>query len=393
MGHSQVYDYLIIGGGPSGLYCAKRIEDKLQRDNDTSIMILEKNRTLGGRTRTVTFHGQRVYTGAGVGRYHKDRILKSLVKQCSGTLWSWHSKICFDFKNPVDTMAIVQSLKSQQDVETIRHKQTFQQFFLSHYPKTLYQRFCWTNGYTDFQNADVLDTLYDYGFEDNIQDAKLFAVPWNKVTQSLKSSLKKTKIRYCREMMRYDYDISKKLWTVQVRSTITEKRYVVKCRKLVLAGFLDKQLDLNRQIGTNSFIRVYHHYDPNTSQKEMQKTTKCPVVYRSDIHQKTIRMSTTIEMTSYADNTNADRVYAQERTKRGKIDMNKDTIYFYWKNGTHYYKPLSPLWATREEFIKYAQNPKDNLYVIGELVSRNQGWTEGAFESVEKILSLIVKKK
>ena len=104
MGHSQVYDYLIIGGGPSGLYCAKRIEDKLQRDNDTSIMILEKNRTLGGRTRTVTFHGQRVYTGAGVGRYHKDRILKSLVKQCSGTLWSWHSKICFDFKNPVDTM-------------------------------------------------------------------------------------------------------------------------------------------------------------------------------------------------------------------------------------------------------------------------------------------------
>jgi len=60
---------------------------------------------------------------------------------------------------------------------------------------------------------------------------------------------------------------------------------------------------------------------------------------------------------------------------------------FYWKYGTHYYKPLNKsLYKTRDEFIRKAQRPCDNIYVVGELVSRNQGWTEGALESVVEII-------
>jgi monoamine oxidase len=59
---------------------------------------------------------------------------------------------------------------------------------------------------------------------------------------------------------------------------------------------------------------------------------------------------------------------------------------FYWKYGTHYYKPLNKEYKSREDFIKKAQRPAENIYVVGELVSRNQGWTEGALESVNEVI-------
>jgi monoamine oxidase len=40
----------------------------------------------------------------------------------------------------------------------------------------------------------------------------------------------------------------------------------------------------------------------------------------------------------------------------------------------------------RDAYLRYIQNPVPGLYVVGEGFSRNQGWTEGALESVHKIL-------
>jgi monoamine oxidase len=62
---------------------------------------------------------------------------------------------------------------------------------------------------------------------------------------------------------------------------------------------------------------------------------------------------------------------------------------FYWNYGTHYYTPLSSEFSSREEFIKKAQMPTENIFVVGELVSRNQGWTEGAFESVAEVIDKV----
>ena len=61
---------------------------------------------------------------------------------------------------------------------------------------------------------------------------------------------------------------------------------------------------------------------------------------------------------------------------------------FYWKIGTHYYKPLNRrLYSSREEFMRKAQHPEKGILVVGEAVSRNQGWTEGALESVEAVMT------
>jgi hypothetical protein len=46
-------------------------------------------------------------------------------------------------------------------------------------------------------------------------------------------------------------------------------------------------------------------------------------------------------------------------------------------------KPLdSKKYETREEFIYAAQHPEDGILVVGEVVSKHQGWSEGALESV-----------
>jgi hypothetical protein len=57
----------------------------------------------------------------------------------------------------------------------------------------------------------------------------------------------------------------------------------------------------------------------------------------------------------------------------------------YWKIGTHYYLPLSNKYINRNDFIKKAQHPYKNLFVIGEMVALDQGWTNGALKSVENI--------
>jgi monoamine oxidase len=60
---------------------------------------------------------------------------------------------------------------------------------------------------------------------------------------------------------------------------------------------------------------------------------------------------------------------------------------FYWKVGTHYYSPLQKPFRSRDEFLDKIQHPQKGMLVVGEAVSRYQGWTEGALESVKTVLT------
>jgi hypothetical protein len=60
---------------------------------------------------------------------------------------------------------------------------------------------------------------------------------------------------------------------------------------------------------------------------------------------------------------------------------------YYWPIGTHYYEPLKGPYRTRNEFVNKAQHPENGMLVVGEVVSRYTGWTEGALKSVEAVLT------
>ena len=64
-------DTIIVGAGIAGLYYAH-----INKTRENCI-ILEKSSRVGGRVGQVLFNGVKVVTGAGIGRYDKDRFLET----------------------------------------------------------------------------------------------------------------------------------------------------------------------------------------------------------------------------------------------------------------------------------------------------------------------------
>jgi hypothetical protein len=112
------------------------------------------------------------------------------------------------------------------------------------------------------------------------------------------------------------------------------------------------------------------------------------IVYNDNRHATALKSRT--------ENTEANRDYYCELIERTLGIPENKRIHliairsFYWKVGTHYYKPLNTAkYSSRDEFIDAAQHPdpEGNILVVGEVVSKHQGWTEGALESVVRCLT------
>jgi hypothetical protein len=111
-----------------------------------------------------------------------------------------------------------------------------------------------------------------------------------------------------------------------------------------------------------------------------------------------------VYMIAYSDNTSATflKIYLEDTPKnRGvfcyliekALGLPNKTLElaamkdYYWPIGTHYYVPLSHEYTSRQDFIHQAQHPEDGILVVGEVVSDNQGWTNGALSSVKAVLN------
>ena len=74
----EIYDYIIIGGGISGIYSLYKL-NKLHKNS--KILLIEKENYLGGRILNKTFHNEKIKLGAGIAKddnHHLLRLLKKL---------------------------------------------------------------------------------------------------------------------------------------------------------------------------------------------------------------------------------------------------------------------------------------------------------------------------
>jgi len=178
------------------------------------------------------------------------------------------------------------------------------------------------------------------------------------------------------------------------------------CNKVILATTISSLRKLlpnpiYKDIEGQPFLRVYGKFSKRSIPflKEYVKGYTClpgPL-------QKIIPMNpdTGVYMIAYSDNKNALLLKDKEDNKElyctlleRSLGMPENSLhliaikYFYWPIGTHYYKPLNrQVYKTRDAFIDVAQHPQEDMLVVGEVVSRNQGWTEGALESVKAVVS------
>ena len=87
-----------------------------------------------------------------------------------------------------------------------------------------------------------------------------------------------------------------------------------------------------------------------------------------------------------------DRSALHRKIKELNININKvdDVEIGYWNEGVHYYKPFKSL--KFNQVLKKLSKPSKNVFVIGEIISKKQGYVEGAIESVNRTIKFMTTK-
>jgi hypothetical protein len=385
------YDYIIIGGGMAGLYAGYNL-----KKHNKSFKIFEKEKYLGGRAIMIDFQDKKVVGGAGIGRVKKDILLKNLCDELKIQLKTYKAKVSYHIDNPINLMEYVENLKKIGITKKQRSIFNMKQWL----DKTIgdYKIFSLTAGYTDFLKADVLDTLYDYGFEDNVAGYDAYSMPWGKIVDELEKILTQHIVK--------NYSIES-VKTLENGDVLINNKYI--CKKLICTAMIPElrelfpDLEILKEIQTQSFSRIYAKIDKDGNEKLKEHVKNFTIV--DSFLQKFIPMyqDKGIYMIGYNDNEFADKgmllfdsgkicqVLEEEVKRLFNIDVKiEDGKICYWKDGTTYFLPLKKEYKDRNEWLEKAMYPYKNIYLCGEGFSKNQGWVEGALESVLNVLRSVL---
>lgn len=394
---SNEKEVIIIGAGIAGLYAGYKI---LKMNPRCKILLLEKNEKIGGRMGSEQFYGTEIEIGAGIGRFEKDVLLKKLLKEFEIKNFIFTADMLDKSKNPISVMSVITRLRSEYRKKPVTS--TFRDFAIEKIGKKDYERFLVSSGYTDYEKEDLYETLYNYGMEDNEPGWKGIAIPWNDLLDALskkiglKNILTKQNVLQIQRSVRGGFEVitEKGSWNTQ---------------KIILATTIDSVNKLLNVKGKNTlydhvkgqpFLRIYGKFI-GESVAIMKEYVSKQVFIEGKLH-RIIPMNHkmgvymivytdnlgAVDLKKYVENTDENRralCHLIEKAlglQKGILEMAAIRSFF-WDIGTHYYSPLDK--EERKNFVQNIQHPCTDLWVVGECVSHNQGWVEGALESVEKV--------
>lgn len=362
---------VIIGGGIAGLYCAYLLK---RRRPEAKVTILEKESKCGGRITMEEIDGVKIPTGAQFSRVDKDKTLQKLLRDLGIKRNTYKIEMKYTFPEPPLKEMIRELKEKSKDYQG--KKMTFKDFGKRVLGKR-YDSFVKGMGYTDFENAGFMDTIENYGLEDNVSGYEAENVDWSIVVEKLIQEIGEENIELNVEVSK----IAKNRDKFLINGEYEADAIVFAVTVNVLRKFLKDSI--YEEIESQSFIKAF----ANVENLNVDTYT----VVDSSLR-KIIPMKGKVFNVAYSDNLDAEALKSKpeayfqnllnDEFEGAKISGLKK---FYWKEGTHYYKPLSPKYKSRKEFIRQAQNPNGSIWVIGEMVSLKQGWVEGALQSVEQI--------
>lgn len=486
----MIADFCIIGGGISGLYFVKRLQESMP---DASYVLLEADpKRFGGRIQVSRFAGVDVVEGAGVGRVGKDNRLLGLCEELGVSYPQSPQQITYSTNFAMsqeecsrvimDCLSELRS-KAKEFRERDDRTRTFSKFAKVILGKERYELFRRLVGYTDYDAADVIDTIDDYGFDDTYTNEKkprsIASIDWksliselldiaregrksavsskenifeeNEITDSDERKCVRLGARVISIRMVGDSKSKSRLPMVCIdyhdsHTNTTRHQY---CKHVVMAIPISKQFLsilppsclrsispsycslLQTQVHTQPFLRVYAKIDRRASHA-FEQAMEGGYTVVDNILQKIIPIDAKkgVYMVAYSDNDSALELYDMIREynsdkndsalllleklicaalglrlmekdndshqqKNPNIIRIIDIKYFFWEAGTHFFSPLHQgkrggikrRFSDRLSFLEKAVKPLPWISILGESVSTNQGWTEGALTRVDDAIT------
>lgn len=409
-------DVCIIGGGIAGLYLATKLLDR----GMSNVVVLEADRTFsGGRVEMTRFAGRDVVLGAGVGRASKDvalgRLLASFGPREKSLLYA-------PFEVEIDRAPTVrqQTVSRKRLDRLVRESAAYAR--RPHAPfgdvlrealgpssKEEYDRILDASLYTNFEADDATDVIEDYGMDDNEGGWTAWRVDWKRLVGLLKDRIganggRGRLVAGCRAVRLEKGGADGSSWIVRAaggRSFACRVVVIATDVRTVRALLPKSPLYRNNAIRGQPFVRVYATFEDPESKKIMADAVRHLTIVPRPL-KKIIPIDPAksgMYMIAYSDNADALAVRRVMHKKAAMARMVEKALGIpekslriarlrsrFWPVGTHAYLPLSTKkFASRTEFIRRAQRPMPGVFVVGEMVSRQQGWVEGALRSVDAV--------
>ncbi len=426
------YDYAIIGGGISGLYIYYNLLKNLKTKNK-KIILLEKNPHVGGRVYTdkVTHQSKNYFFEAGAGRFsNSHKRLNKLIKKLNleKNKMKIPNKINFvDTKNKSNSKKTLQhhtyyldkvakkyaNKNNQSTLQKITFKKLLQQNFSPKIIKHIIDGY----EYKDLFTTNAYEAVNNY--YKNFKSKEQFYIltsGMSSIIQELKKKLNKQKANIKTNTIVKDIIKVKNQQpnNYVVKAEQNNKKLLIKANTIILTvtnDILEKFSILQpikkshiQSVKNTPLTRIYSIFDTKNVWflNTKKTTTTSPVQYVIPINEK----QGTI-MSSYTDMDNAimwnklnqkspkklSEKLVKELSKiyKQKIPEPQTNRVYHWYNGVAAWQPKFNTTKIKKEIVKPINN--ENIYIAGENYSNYQGWIEGALETSDNVLKILLKSQ
>lgn len=430
------YDYVIVGGGVSGLYSALKL---LETFPLAKVILLEEKKRLGGRVYVsddlLDFKKQKASfsLGAGVIRSGDKNLLQLLKNLNIETVTLPDQKVkrvTFCEGSTLSKQSLNDLLREFTSIALnnyeliVNNRYNFEQFLRRFYPSSVINRITSYFTYTDFLRADVIDTLNLYPKEDIFWETGAEKNPivikggWKVLINTLFEKLSTfgsrfTILNQCKVNKTEEMSLGVQ---VEFFHKPSNKNYSFMSQKIIYAvtvnklAFLRPELNAVKEIGSHPFVKVISsqdisirvpydiYFNPETRAKktiviDQNRGILLPVFCDGEdtIFWKDMKKdSHSDKLKTLIQNHLNDLSKTNPSANFGKVI---DAKIKYWEEGIHFYLPVKRLKEDkkireREQMIKEYIYPTKKTFIVGEMVSMNQGWVEGGIESVERLFDV-----
>ena len=443
----MIYDFVILGGGISGLYTCYRL---LQKNPNYKIALFEKNNYWGGRIKTLykTINHVDYQMEEGAGRFNDHhKILKALIVELGlekdmiqiGGEATFHDTnhvfpSSFDHQNSFTYIDKVISKACHEDISYL------QQYTFVDYAKKILSKeeinfMLQASGYaTDLLLLNAFDACVMFQYH-NREDMNYFILKHglSSLIQKLVEKIKKlggkkhTHLFLDSMIHEFYFDSYNKLFFIQQNSNKDDKSNgniinnvsVIQSKQLICAlpkknllsfSYFQKYKYLLNSVHSTSLCRIYAIYKEPWFKKISKIITNNPLRYVIPINKENglIMISYTngkeinywkhmIQNNQLKDKKNNEN----KKNKQLKVSLHKninqvfqintkDPIFIkncYWDIGVHLWKSRRNSLELSKKIVQLDQSIP--LFIVGESYSISQGWIEGALETSHLCLEKI----